>query len=231
MSDGSKYVITLEMQNYYFNGLNLNKLIYGNELRKKTNLPVLIIVLLIKDSEINSTDFEYDDNESIYKELYDNVYVLCLDLYHIYYCLRRVKTPDLKGFVLTDEGNELIKLFLIRIWGTLSGDCNQYPNYYFFPKPLRGSKEIINIIELINISKNEEISQFYLQNKEKKLQKEESEINNYIEFLITEYLNNNDIKNLENPFPKVSPEFLIKICKDIMNINQFKNFFKLSLSS
>ena len=97
-SDDSKYIITLEMQNYFFNGLNLNELIYGNELKKKTNLPVLIIVLLIKDSILRFEDFEFEDNDSIYKELYDNVYVLCLDLYHIYYCIKRNKNPDLKGF-------------------------------------------------------------------------------------------------------------------------------------
>ena len=106
LSDNRKYVISLEMQNYNYNGLNLNSLIYGKELKKQTNLPVLIIVLLIKDSEIKSTDFEYEGNETIYKELYDNVYVLCLDLYYIYYCLERDIIPDLKGFILTKEGNE-----------------------------------------------------------------------------------------------------------------------------
>lgn len=98
LSDNSKYAIILEMKNFNFNWINLNALIYGNEL--KNNLPVLIIVLLIKDSEIKSTDFEYEEIESIYKELYDNVYVLCLDLYYIYYCLGRDLIPDLKGLFL-----------------------------------------------------------------------------------------------------------------------------------
>ena len=35
LSDKSKYAITLEMQNYNYNGINLNALIYGNELKKK----------------------------------------------------------------------------------------------------------------------------------------------------------------------------------------------------
>ena len=41
---------------------------------------------------------------------------------------------------------------------------------------LKGSKEIINAIELLNITKDEEISDMYLMNKEKKLQTEELEI-------------------------------------------------------
>ena len=106
LSNNSKYIISLEMQNYNFNGLNLNALIYGKELQKETNLPVLIIVLLITDSDIKETDFEYGDNESALKELYDNVNVLCIDLYYINYCLEQDEIPDLKGFSLTEEGNE-----------------------------------------------------------------------------------------------------------------------------
>ena len=233
LSDNRKYVISLEMQNYNYNGLNLNSLIYGKELKKQTNLPVLIIVLLIKDSEIKSTDFEYEDNETIYKELYDNIYVLCLDLYHIYYCLERDMTPDLKGFFLTKEGNEWVKLFLIRTWGTFTGKAAEYPRYYYLPMPLKGSKEIINAVELLNITKDEELSDFYLMYKEKKLQKEELEITNRIEFLIDEYLKGNDIKNENNPFSKVSPEFLMKICKNKMSKEKIQNFlnylYKLKL--
>ena len=205
LSNNSKYVISLEMQNYNFNGINLNALIYGKEWQKETNLPVLIIVLLIKDSDIKSTDFEYGDNESIYKELYENVYVLCLDLYYIFYCLERDKIPDLKGFSLTEEGYEWVKLFLIRAWGTITGNIGEYLNYYYLPKPLKGSKEIINTIELLNKIKDEEIFDTYLMNKEKKLLAEELEITNLIEFLIDEYLNGKDIKNEKNPFSKVSP--------------------------
>ena len=233
LSDKSKYAITLEMQNYNYNGINLNALIYGNELKKKTNLPVLIIVLLIKDSDLYCTNFQYEDNKSIYKELFENVKVLCLDLYYIYYCLERDIIPDLKGFFLTKEGNEWIKLFLIRTWGTIAGKVDNYPYYYYLPKPLKGSKEIINAIELLNITKDEEISDDYLMNKEEKLQTEELEITNQIEFLIDEYLNGNDIKNDKNPFSKVSPEFLMKICKNKMSkekIQEFLNYlYKVKL--
>ena len=224
LSNNSKYIISLEIQNYNFNGINLNALIYGKELQKETNLPVLIIVLLIKDSDIKITDFEYGDNESIYKELYDNVYILCLDLYYIYYCLERDKIPDLKGFSLTEEGNQWVKLFLIRAWGTITGCIPEYPNYYYLPKPLKGSKEIINTVELLNITKDEEIFDTYLMNKEKKLQAEEIELTKCIEFLITEYLNGNDIKNGENIFSKVAPEFLMKICKNKMSKEKSQNF-------
>ena len=224
LSNNSKCAITLEMQNYDFNGINLNTLIYGNELKKETNLPVLIILLLIKDSDVKSTDFEYEDNETIYKELYDNVYVFCLDLYHIYYCLDYDEIPDLKGFSLTKEGNEWIKLFLIRTWGTIAGKVSEYPYYYYLPKPLKGSKEIINTVELLNITKDEVKTDKYLLNKETALQEEELEITNRIEILIAEYLNGKDIKSEKNLFPKVCPEFLIKICKTKMTKEKIQNF-------
>ena len=108
--------------------------------------------------------------------------------------------------------------------GTIAGNIEEYPNYYYLPMSLKGSKEIINAIELLNITKDEEISDMYLMNKEKKLQTEELEITNSIEFLITEYLNGNDIKNDKNPFSKVSPEFLMKICKNKMNKENNQNF-------
>ena len=54
MNDKSKYIIDLEMQNYYYDGLDLNSLSYGNALRNASNLPVIIVVLLFKDSSLNN---------------------------------------------------------------------------------------------------------------------------------------------------------------------------------
>ena len=45
------------MQNYFYNGLDLNALTYGNSLRNASGLPVIIIVLLLKE-EVSNNSFE-----------------------------------------------------------------------------------------------------------------------------------------------------------------------------
>ena len=55
VNDGKQYLIDLEMQNYYYDGLDLNALSYGNALRNAFNLPVIIAVLLFKDSTYNKS--------------------------------------------------------------------------------------------------------------------------------------------------------------------------------
>ena len=80
MNDGSKYIIDLEMQNYNYNGLDLNALTYGTSLRNASGLPVIIIVLLIAEADIyksfeiipfkkllNSSEFKQIDEVNLNK--------------------------------------------------------------------------------------------------------------------------------------------------------------------
>lgn len=50
LADNTECVIDLEIQNYYYDGFDLNALGYGAALRNVYKLPVIIIVLLLKNS-------------------------------------------------------------------------------------------------------------------------------------------------------------------------------------
>ena len=120
LNDDSQFVVDLEMQNYYFEGLDLNSLGYGTSLRNSFNLPVIIIVLLMKDSDGNNS-FEIKPakrnlNETEFKLIDDYVYVLCLDLLYILDCINDNKEPDLGGLSISQVGKEWIKLLTIKDW-------------------------------------------------------------------------------------------------------------------
>ena len=97
MTDNSKYIIYLEIQNYYYNGVDLNIFDYAISLRNSYNyLPVFVIVLLFKDTYHDASSFEMKTytkplNETIFEVVDNYVWVLFLDLYYIVDCLNEVK--------------------------------------------------------------------------------------------------------------------------------------------
>ena len=54
MTNNKQYLIDLEIQNYYFDGIDLNALSCGNALRNASDIPVIILLLLFKQSEYNN---------------------------------------------------------------------------------------------------------------------------------------------------------------------------------
>ena len=143
MNDGSKYIINLEMQNYNYNGLDLNALTYGTSLRNASGLPVIIIVLLIAEADIyNSFEiipFKKLLNSSEFKQIDDYVYVICFDLFYIVQCMDSNIEPELNGFKISREGKEWIKLLTIKEWMrkiSIQGKIKRYP----LPKNLNNSK-------------------------------------------------------------------------------------------
>ena len=79
LADNIKCVIDLEIQNYYYDGLDLNALGYGTALRNAYQSPVIIIVLLLKNS-CEDISFEIKPckkslNETDFKPIDDYVWV------------------------------------------------------------------------------------------------------------------------------------------------------------
>ena len=120
MIDGKKYLVDLEMQNYFYDGIDLNALTYGTALRNASNTPVIIILLLYKESEINNSfiisPFKKYFNESKYKKIDDYVEVICFDLYYIVECIRNKIEQDLNGFGISENGKKWVKLLTIKDW-------------------------------------------------------------------------------------------------------------------
>ena len=153
MNDNSEYIIDLEMQNYWYDGIDINALSYGNALYNAHNKPVIIILLLLKDSAVKNYSFEimpykHNFNEGVYKPIDDNVYVICFDLYYILECMNKNIQPELNGFEINQEGKAWIKLLTIKEW------MRKY-NYdtikrYALPKRLNNSNEIISAINILN---------------------------------------------------------------------------------
>ena len=149
MNDGSKYIINLEMQNYNYNGLDLNALTYGTSLRNASGLPVIIIVLLIAEADsykpFDIIPFKKLLNSSEFKKIDDYVYVICFDLLYIVQSMDSNIEPELNGFKISREGKEWIKLLTIKEWmrkSSIQGKIKRYP----LPKNLKNSKEIISAI-------------------------------------------------------------------------------------
>ena len=122
MTDNSKYIIYLEIQNYYYNGVDLNIFDYAISLRNSYNyLPVFVIVLLFKDTYHDASSFEMKTytkplNETIFEVVDNYVWVLFLDLYYIVDCLNEDREPNLGGLELSHIGKEWIKLLTIKYW-------------------------------------------------------------------------------------------------------------------
>ena len=219
ISDNKKYVIDLEIQNYYYDGLDLNALGYGTALRNAHNKPVIIIVLLLKDS---SEDISFEIrpckkalNETEFKPIDDYVYVFCLDLYYILDCINNNTEPDLGGLKISKEGKEWIKLLTIKDWMT---KCNRGENArYPIPKNLNSSKEIINAIQILSSSDNSNLVKTLLKEKEYNMIVDDIEYKHSIKIWIKAFSEGKMPDKSLLPFPQVSPEFLIKECKNILD--------------
>lgn len=55
MTNNKQYLLHLEMRNYYFDGLYLNALSICNELRNTSDIPIIILLLLFKESYFNNS--------------------------------------------------------------------------------------------------------------------------------------------------------------------------------
>ena len=216
MTDKSQYIIDLELQNYYYDGLDLNSLVYGTALYNAYRYPVVIIVLLMKDSNDNIS-FELKPykkvlNETVIKPIDDYVYVFCLDLYYVLDCLNNNIDPNLDGLKLSKEGKEWIKLLTVKDW---MKKCNRGENSrYPIPKNLNNSEEIISAIQILNSDNNSNIIKNMLKEKEYNIITEEIISKDRIKLWINEISNKKIIDKSVVPFPKVAPEFLIKECKN-----------------
>ena len=217
MIDGKKYLVDLEMQNYFYDGIDLNALTYGTALRNASDTPVIIILLLYKESEINNSfiisPFKKYFNESKYKKIDDYVEVICFDLYYIVECIRNNIEPDLNGFKISENGKKWVKLLAIKDW---MYKCYDDKKKYPIPKELEESKEIISALKILSSENNVQLIKTILKEKEIEKESENVKKTTLIQFLIDGYLNNIDVTKIIS-FPEVAPEFLISICKEKLN--------------
>lgn len=222
MNDNSKYIIDLEMQNYYYEGIDLNSLTYATSLRNAYNLPVIIILLLIKGYGRYNDSFEIIPqkkklNESAYKEIDDYVYVICFDLCYILDCINEAKEPELNGFKLTSEGKEWIKLLTIKDWLRKYSSNERYA----LPKNLSNSKEIISAIMILNSLDNSYLVKNIIKEEENQIIKNNIQDGYSIEIWINAFLNMEVLNSAIVPFPIVAPEFLIRKCNE-KNLNKIQ---------
>ena len=219
LADKSEYVIDLEIQNYYYDGLDLNALGYGTALRNAYNYPVIIIVLLLKNTE-NNISFEIKPfkkyaNETELKPIDDYVYVFCIDLYYIVDCINTNIEPELGGLTLSKEGKEWIKLLAISRW--MNKTNSKETERYLVPKNLSNSKEIKNAIRILESNDNSKLIKEILKEKEYNIIVKNIKYSERINIWINAYLQGKLLDKTIIPFPEVAPEFLIKECKSIMN--------------
>ena len=234
MNDGSKYIINLEMQNYNYNGLDLNALTYGTSLRNASGLPVIIIVLLIAEADsYNSFEiipFKKLLNSSEFKQIDDYVYVICFDLCYIVQCMDSNIEPELNGFKISIEGKEWIKLLTIKEWMrkiSIQGKIKRYP----LPKNLNNSKEIISAINILNSMNNSNLMSIVLKEKINKIINEDLVYRDHIKIWIKGFLKRKILDNTIIEFPNVAPEYLIKICKNFINKNDCIEFLKMLINN
>ena len=234
MNDGSKYIINLEMQNYNYNGLDLNALTYGTSLRNASGLPVIIIVLLIAEADIyNSFEiipFKKLLNSSEFKQIDDYVYVICFDLCYIVQCMDSNIEPELNGFKISREGKEWIKLLTIKEWMrkiSIQGKIKRYP----LPKNLKNSKEIISAINILNSKDNSHLMSIVLKEKTNDIINEDLVNRDHIKIWIKGFLKGKTLDNTIIEFPDVAPEYLIKICKSLINKNQCIEFLNMLIDN
>ena len=230
MTNNKQYLIDLEIQNYYFNGIDLNALSCGNALRNASDIPVIILLLLFKQSEYNNSfeiiPFKKYLNEGEFKKIDDFVYVICFDLYYILGCIQNKEEPELNGFHLSEEGKKWIKLITIKEWMKKLKGTDRYP----IPKEIMESDELISSIMLLNSSDNSDLVKSVQKEKEKKIYEEMIENKKVIEIWIYAFLKNKDVDNEIVTFPKVAPEFLIKICKRILTKINCKFFIRMLIN-
>ena len=230
MNDDSDYIIDLEMQTYDYNGLDLNALGYGTALRNAYNLPVIIIVLLLKNSDENNSfeikPFKRYSNETEFKPIDDYVYVFCIDLYYILDCINNDSIPNLGQLEISTTGKEWIKLLTIRDWMKKlnRGENRRYP----LPKNLNNSKEIISAIMVLDSDNNKSLIKKVLKENEMDIIIDEVEKKTQIKNWINAFSLNEKLNQLVIPFPEVAPEFLIKEVKNVLvDKNQCISFVKM----
>ena len=229
LTDNTKCVIDLEIQNYYYDGLDLNALGYGTALRNFHQLPVIIIVLLLKNSN-EDISFEIKPgkkslNETEFKPIDDYVWVFCLDLYYILDCINNNSDPQLGRLKLSKEGKEWIKLLTIKEWmkKCSKGEISRYP----VPKNLNNSKEIINAIKILSSKNNSDLIKKVLKEAENNIFVEDIKNEQIIETWAKAFLKRTILDESIIPFPKVFPEFLIRKSKNILkNKNDCSSFLK-----
>jgi hypothetical protein len=230
MNDDSDYIIDLEMQTYDYNGLDLNALGYGTALRNAYNLPVIIIVLLLKNSDENNSfeikPFKRYSNETEFKPIDDYVYVFCIDLYYILDCINNNSIPNLGQLEISTTGKEWIKLLTIRDWMKKlnRGENRRYP----LPRNLNNSKEIISAIMVLDSDNNQSLIKKVLKESEKDIIIDEIIKKDRINIWINSFSLNVKLNQLVVPFPEVAPEFLIKEVKNVLSDkNQCISFVKM----
>ena len=210
----------------------MNSLSYGNAFRNASNLPVIIVVLLFKDSTYNKSfeikPFKKYLNEGEFKEIDDFVDVVCFDLYYILSCIKENVEPNLNGFEISKEGKTWIKLLTIRDWMERynykykDNENKRYP----IPMNLSNSKEIISAIMILNSSDNSQLVKIVLKEKEKNIIEKDYKDKAIIEVWIKAFLKNKNPDQSFLSFPEVAPEFLIIECKKILSKNKCLLFLK-----
>ena len=211
LADNTKCVIDLEIQNYYYDGLDLNALGYGTALRNAYQSPVIIIVLLLKNScediSFEIKPYKKSLNETDFKPIDDYVSVFCLDLYYVVDCLNKNTEPELGGLKLSREGKEWIKLLTINHWMNRceNGKIERYP----VPQNLNNSKEIINAIKILSSKDNSNIIKNILKEAEKNIIieniKNEERFQERIEIWAKTFLHGKIQDKSIIPFPEISP--------------------------
>ena len=231
MIDGKKYLIDLEMQNYFYEGINLNALTYATALRNASHIPVIIILLLYKESELNNSFIINPSkkyyNESKYKKINDYVEVICFDLYYILECIRINEKPDLNGFEISKVGKEWVKLLTIKDW---MNKCYDEKKKYPIPKELEEPEEIKSALIILNSLNNAQLIKTILNEKEEKILIENTEKRTLIQIYIEGFLKQRDVDGEIVPFPEVAPEFLINICKKKLNKLECISFLKILIT-
>ena len=228
MSDGSQYIIDLEIQNYYYDGLDLNSLGYGTSLRNSFGLPVIIIVLLIKNLDGNNS-FEMKPakrylNETEFKLIDDYVNVLCFDLLYILDCINDNKEPDLGGFTISQEGKAWIKLLTVKDW-LKKYNRTEENTRYLIPQNLSNNREIMTSLIILNSNDNSNIIKTVLEEKKYQIISEDIENKTQIKNWINSFLKKKLLDKSIIPFPEVAPEYLIKLCKDNIISKNICNVF------
>lgn len=237
MTDNSKYIIDLEIQNYYYNGVDLNMFDHAASLRNSyDSFPVIVIVLLLKDTYHDVSSFEMKAykkpfNETNFEIVDDFIWVLFLDLYYIVDCLNEDREPNLGGLELSHIGKEWIKLLTVKHWmesGPIGGENDdRYP----IPKNLSNSKEIISALMILNSTNNSFITKLVLKEKERQKIIEDSNNTLLINLWIDSFLKGKTIDPSIVPFPIISARYLIEECRKKLNENNCSQFVKMLIDN
>ena len=132
-------------------------------------------------------------------------------------CLNKNTEPEL-GLKLSKEGKEWIKLLTIKHWMKKyeNGKIERYP----VPQNLNNFKEIINAIKILSSKDNSNIIKNILKETKKNIIieniKNEERFQERIKIWAKTFLHGKIQDKFIIPFPEISPEFLIRTCKNIL---------------